>query len=126
MLLSALVKQSDLDCRGQARTEACHRNTSPGYCFGVDPFVERLESGFLLSDAPGKFLEEPLVPVELPDAPELIEFVSDPVVFAFGVSGVGFELEDGLPWSLADGSAANAGAPAKSATMAVAAQIDFI
>jgi hypothetical protein len=48
------------------------------YCFGVEPFVERLLSGFLLSDAPGMSFDSPLVPVEVPLAPVFIESVFGP------------------------------------------------
>jgi hypothetical protein len=81
-------------------------------CFDFAPFVERLLSGFLLSDAPGSSFEAPLVPVDVPLAPEFIEPVSVPTDLE-GL-GVGFELDAGFPPCGAV-SAAKAGAAANSA-----------
>jgi hypothetical protein len=39
------------------------------YCFGVEPFVERLLSFFLLSDEPGRSFDVPMLPSEVPALP---------------------------------------------------------
>ena len=95
-----------------------------GYCcLGFAPSVERLLSGFLLSDAPGSSFEVPLVPVDVPLAPESIEPVPEPTDLE-GL-GVGFELDAGFPpWGAV--SAAKAGAAANSAATAAATKVVFI
>jgi hypothetical protein len=107
----------------RAKPPASLRTSHFNHCFGVEPFVERLLSGFLLSDAPGMSFDSPLVPVELPLAPVLIEPVFGPTDLE-GV-GVGFELDAGFPPCGAV-SAAKAGAIAKSAIAAEIAIIFFI
>jgi hypothetical protein len=80
-------------------------------------------SGFLLSDAPGSSFEVPLVPVDVPLAPESIEPVPEPTDLE-GL-GVGFELDAGFPpWGAV--SAAKAGAAANSAATAAATKVVFI
>ena len=60
------------------------------YCFVVLPLVERLESGFLLSDAPGISLDElPEAPVEVPLAP-LDTLDPSEFVFLLDTLGLGF------------------------------------
>jgi hypothetical protein len=54
------------------------------YCLGVEPFVERLLSGLLLFDEPGRFLGEPsLVLIELlaPAEPDVLRHRSTRVGF---------------------------------------------
>jgi hypothetical protein len=76
------------------------------------PFVDKLESGLALSDAPGICLE-PDVPADDPaDEPAVpIDVESDEFILPLSAPGVGLELDPGLP-VLAFGSfsAAKAGA----------------
>jgi hypothetical protein len=95
------------------------------YCFGAEPFVVRLLSFFVLSDAPGiSFDTAPEVPIELPFAPELIEPVSLPICPSVG--GVGWPLVEGLPVAAGVFSAAMTGADASIARTVVATKIFFM
>jgi hypothetical protein len=98
------------------------------YCFLLLPFVDKLESGLALSDAPGICLE-PEVPAEDPaDEPAVpIDDEPDEFILLLLAAGVGLELDPGLP-VLAFGSffAANAGAIENIAIAAAAARKGFM
>jgi hypothetical protein len=92
------------------------------------PFVDKLESGLELSDAPGICLE-PDVPVDDPaDEPAVpIDDEPDEFILPLSAAGVGLELDPGLP-VLAFGSlsAANVGAIENTAIATAAAKKGFM
>ena len=65
-----LARESDFNT---LPARLCRLSYADYCCLGFAPSVERLLSGFLLSDAPGSSFEVPLVPVDVPLAPECIE-----------------------------------------------------
>src|SRR6201999_859671 len=60
--------------RLRRKVMAPHARGQGFYCFILLPFVERLESGLVLSDAPGNWVDEPDIPVESPVEPDDFSF----------------------------------------------------